>query len=234
MRETRLHYLLLAASVGVLLVALSVWTVGLRDLIWSPLRVPDINPGNTIDSSGGLPFISVIVPAHNEQTTIRECLQSVLDQDYPHYEIIMVDDRSKDLTASIADDLARGRSNFRTITVQDLPDGWTGKCHALDVGIRYASGQWLAFLDADSSLHETALRQCFRAALKYKVNMVTLSPKFIVKTFWEKALQPAFVVASSILFPLAKVNDPSSRVATANGMFYLISRDAYRQNRWSS
>ena len=227
MRETRLNYLLLVASVGVLLVALSVWTAGLRDLIRSPLEVPDINPGNTTDSSEGLPFISVIVPAHNEQATIRECLQSVLDQDYPHYEIIMVDDRSEDLTASIADDLARGRSNFRTITVQELPEGWTGKCHALDVGVRYASGQWLAFLDADSSLHETALRQCFRAALQYKVNMVTLSPKFIVKTFWEKALQPAFVVASSILFPLAKVNDPSSPVATANGMFYLISRDAY-------
>lgn len=151
----------------------------------------------------------------------------MLDQDYPHYELIVVDDRSEDLTASIADDLARGRSNFRIITVQDLPEGWTGKCHALDVGVSHASGQWLAFLDADSSLHKTALRQCYRAALKYKVNMITLSPKFILKTFWEKALQPAFVVASSILFPLAKVNDPSSPVATANGMFYLISRDAY-------
>jgi cellulose synthase/poly-beta-1,6-N-acetylglucosamine synthase-like glycosyltransferase len=225
-----LNYFLLAASVAVLCIALFVWTAGLRDLIRSPLKVPDINPGSPIDSTGGLPFlpsISVIVPAHNEQTTIRQCLQSVFDQDYPNYEIIMVDDRSADLTASIAEELARGQSNLRIITVRELPEGWTGKCHALDVGVGYASGQWLAFLDADSSLHETALLQCYRAALQYKVNMVTLSPKFIVKTFWEKALQPAFVVASSILFPLAKVNDPSSPVATANGMFYLISRDAY-------
>ena len=57
--------------------------------------------------------------------------------------------------------------------------------------------------------------------------MVTLSPKFILKSFWEKALQPAFAVASSILLPLPKVNDPTSPVASANGMFFLISRYAY-------
>ncbi len=88
-------------------------------------------------------------------------------------------------------------------------------------------GEWLAFLDADSSLDNSALRQCFLAAVKHKVSMVTLSPEFILKTFWEKALLPAFAVASSLLFPLPKVNDPSSPVASANGMFFLISRYAY-------
>jgi len=150
-----------------------------------------------------------------------------LEQDYPSYELILVDDRSKDLTASIASDLARDRSDFKIITVRTLAHGWTGKCHALDLGVRHASGEWLAFLDADSSLHKTALKQCYQAALRHQVSMVTLSPQFILKTFWEKALQPAFAVASSILFPLAKINDPASPVASANGMFFLITRYAY-------
>jgi glycosyltransferase involved in cell wall biosynthesis len=150
-----------------------------------------------------------------------------LEQDYPSYELILVDDRSEDLTASIASGLAQGRSNFRIVTVRKLARGWTGKCHALDAGVRHASGEWLAFLDADSSLESSTLRQCHQAAMKHKVNMVTLSPKFILKTFWEKALQPAFVVASSVLFPLPKVNDPASPVASANGMFFMISRYAY-------
>ena len=94
----------------------------------------------------------MIVPAHNEQATIEKCLLSVLEQDYPSYELILVDDRSEDLTASIASDLARGRSNFKIITVRKLAQGWTGKCHALNAGVRHASGDWLAFLDADSSL----------------------------------------------------------------------------------
>lgn len=167
------------------------------------------------------------MPAHNEQATIEKCLRSVLDQDYPFYEVILVDDRSKDLTVSIAAEVGRDKANFKIITVRKLSEGWTGKCHALDAGVRCASGEWLAFLDADSSLHRTALRQCYHAALKHNVNMVTLSPKFILKTFWEKALQPAFAVASSILFPLPEINDPTSPVASANGMFYLISRYAY-------
>jgi len=211
----------------VLLFQIYFWAVGFRGLLQSLLWVPGIRPGGNRDSSGDFPLISVIVPAHNEQATIEECLRSVLEQDYPCYELIVVDDRSKDLTASIASNLAQDKSNFKIITVSELADGWTGKCHALNVGVRYASGEWLAFLDADSILDRTALRQCYQAALKHKVSMVTLSPKFILKTFWEKALQPAFAVASSILFPLPKVNDPASPVASANGMFFLISRYAY-------
>ena len=203
------------------------WAVGLRGLLQTWLWVPGIRPGGKRNPSEDFPLISVIVPAHDEQATIKECLRSVLEQDYPSYELILVDDRSEDLTASIASDLARGRSNFRIITVRKLAQGWTGKCHALDAGVRHASGEWLAFLDADSSLEGSALRQCYQAALKHKVNMITLTPKFILKTFWEKALQPAFAVASSLLFPLPKVNDPSSQVASANGMFFLISRYAY-------
>jgi chlorobactene glucosyltransferase len=222
-----LNHFLVAVAVAVVLFQIYFWTVGLRGLLQSLLWVPRIRPGGNRNSSEDFPLISVIVPAHNEQSTIEECLRSVLEQDYPCYELILVDDRSEDLTASIASDLARGRSNFKIITVRKLAHGWTGKCHALDAGVRHASGSWLAFLDADSSLESSALRQCYQAALKHKVGMVTLSPKFILKTFWEKALQPAFAVASSILFPLPKVNDPASPVASANGMFFLISRNAY-------
>jgi chlorobactene glucosyltransferase len=224
---TRLNHLLIAVAVAVLLFQVYFWGVGLIGLLQTLLWVPGIRPGGYRDASEDFPLISVIVPAHNEQATIEDCLRSVLEQDYPSYELILVDDRSNDLTASIAADLARDRSNFNIITVRELAQGWTGKCHALDVGVSHASGEWLAFLDADSSLDRTALRQCYQAALKHKVGMVTLSPKFIVKTFWEKALQPAFAVASSILFPLPKVNDPASPVASANGMFFLISRHAY-------
>jgi chlorobactene glucosyltransferase len=211
----------------VLLFQIYFWAIGFRGLLQSSLWGPRIRSGGKRASSEDFALISVIVPAHNEQATIEECLRSVLEQDYPCFELILVDDRSKDLTASIASNLARDRPNFKMITVRELAQGWTGKCHALDVGVRHASGEWLAFLDADSTLDRTALRQCYQGALKHKVSMVTLSPKFILKTFWEKALQPAFAVASSILFPLPEVNDPASPVASANGMFFLISRYAY-------
>jgi cellulose synthase/poly-beta-1,6-N-acetylglucosamine synthase-like glycosyltransferase len=221
-----LEYTFLIA-VAILLFEIFCWAARFRELIQSMLWVPHILPGTTADSSADFPRLSVIVPAHNEEAGIRECLQSVLDQDYPNYEIILVDDRSVDRTASIAEELARGRSDFKVVRVRELPAGWTGKCHALDVGVRHASGEWFAFLDADSTIEKTALRQCYRAAVHHQVNMITLSPRFVLKTFWEKALQPTFVAMSCILFPLPQINDPASPVASANGMFYLISRYAY-------
>ncbi len=224
---TRLNHPLVAVAVAVLLFQIYFWAVGLRGLLQTRLWVPSIRPGGKRNSSEDFPLISVIVPAHNEQATIKECLLSVLEQDYPSYELILVNDRSEDLTASIVSDMAGADLISESSPYGNCLQGWTGKCHALNAGVKHASGEWLAFLDADSSLESSALRQCHQTALKHKVNMVTLSPKFILKTFWEKALQPAFAVASSVLFPLPKVNDPASPVASANGMFFLISRYAY-------
>jgi chlorobactene glucosyltransferase len=203
------------------------WLMRARDLIQMIRKVPEIHPDRPVTLPDDAPLISVIVPAHNEQAEIKQCLESVFQQDYPRCEVILVNDRSTDETAAIANSLAAGRSNFTVISLDKLPAGWTGKCHALDVGVRHASGEWFAFLDADSSLHRSALRQCYAQALRSRVSMLTLSTRFIMKGFWEKALQPVLASMSLIIFPLARVNDPSSKVASANGMFYIIERDAY-------
>jgi glycosyltransferase involved in cell wall biosynthesis len=205
------------------------WLIRARDLIQTWRQDPDLRPNRKIGLPVKLPLISVIVPAHNEETAIAECLESVLEQDYPCLELICVDDRSVDRTATIARSVCAHHANCTVISVAELPAGWTGKCHALDVAVKQASGEWLAFLDADSRLWSGALSQCYHEALRRGVSMVTLSPKFVLETFWEKALQPAFAAMSCILFPPSKINDPQSDVASANGMFYLINRAAYER-----
>jgi chlorobactene glucosyltransferase len=206
------------------------WALRARDLLetaWG--GVPTLDPKRFVALPEDAPLISVIVPAHNEEAVIRECLQSVIKQDYPRFELILVDDRSTDGTLAVAEKLIAEGAHFKIIRINHLQEGWTGKCHALHEGVRYTAGKWLAFLDADSALHESALRQCYHEAVKTKVSMITLSPRFVMKTFWEKALQPTFAAMSCILFPLARINDPSSPVASANGMFYLINREAYKK-----
>lgn len=224
-----MNHLALILSSVVLLFVISFWLLRMRDMVQALLRVPDIDPLAEVTLPDAPPLISVIVPAHNEEAEIRDCLRSVLEQEYPMFELIVVDDRSTDNTASIAASMIRGRENCKIVSVDHLRPGWTGKCHALDVGVRHATGEWLAFLDADSRLHRSALRQCYHHAEGSQANMITLSPKFIMKSFWEKALQPTFAAMSCILFPLAQINDPASPVASANGMFYLISRHAYEK-----
>jgi len=224
-----LNHLALALSSIVLFFVISFWILRLRDILQAMLRVPDIDPFTEVTLPQNPPLISVIVPAHNEEVHIRDCLQSVVEQDYPRFELIVVDDRSTDITASIAASVIHGLENCKIVSVDHLKPGWTGKCHALDVGSRHAAGEWLAFLDADSRLHRSALRHCYHRVAHSKSSMITLSPRFIMKSFWEKALLPTFAAMSCILFPLGQINDPKSPVASANGMFYLISRRAYNE-----
>ena len=152
----------------------------------------------------------------------------MLEQDYPNFELILVDDRSEDRTAESAKAILAGRENCKVITITDLPSGWTGKCHALHAAVPQSGGEWLAFLDADSMLHPSALSRCHREALARNIGMVTLTPEPVLRTFWEKVLQPVFMGLSGIIYPLAEVNDPTSPIASANGMFYLIRRSAYQ------
>ncbi len=222
-----MEQLLFVAGTSLLLLQVWFWSTRLFDMVQALVKVPCVDPDADDGQVPDSPFISVIIPAHNEEAGIEKCVRSVLRQDYPRFELIVVDDRSVDDTASIVNETARGHANVKLISVLDLPPGWTGKCHALDVGVGYARGEWLAFLDADSRLHPAALRQCYTMARRHNVNMMTLSPRLVVKSFWEKVLQPVFAGVSCILYPLARINDPQSKVASANGMFYLISRRAY-------
>ena len=219
--------LILAAAI--LFSAAIFWAFRLKEIYETYRFVPEIDPDNQVTLPDVPPLISVIVPAHNEEAVIEECLKSVLDQDYPRFELILVDDRSRDRTRSIAESLAAGRDNFKVVSTTELRPGWTGKCHALDIGVKFAGGEWLAFLDADSQLHPGTLTQCYHQAVKTGVNMVSLTPKLVLTSFWDKALQPVFAGLACVIFPLPKVNDQRSRIASANGMFYIISRKAYRK-----
>jgi chlorobactene glucosyltransferase len=204
------------------------WAIRIRQVLRAHIDVPVIS-AKPCTNLGTTPLISVIVPAHNEEDCIVECLTSVIEQDYPCFEVILVDDRSQDQTAKLARSVLDGRGNCKLITITDLPSGWTGKCHALHAAVPHARGEWLAFLDADSLIHRSALSSCYCEAVNRKVGMITLSPRPVLRTFWERALQPVFMGLSGIIYPLPEVNDPSSPVASANGMFYLISRAAYQK-----
>lgn len=228
-RDVTLDYLIVVLGSAVLIYIMFFWSLRMREISDNAKWVPILDPNKGTFLPKSPPLVSVIVPAHNEQDLIAICLESIFEQDYPNLEIICVDDRSADRTAEIVTRIFGGRSNCKLVTIKERLIGWTGKCHALHEAVKHSSGEWFAFLDADSSLQKTALRQCVSEALRRNVNLVTMSPKFVLKTFWEKALVPTFAAMAAILFPLSKVNDPRSSVATANGMFLIISRVAYEK-----
>jgi chlorobactene glucosyltransferase len=176
------------------------------------------------------PLISFCVPARNEERNIRSCVESLLAQDYPNFEVIVLDDRSTDKTSEIVDNLAKAARksvNLRKVSGAALPAGWAGKPHALYQASAVARGEWLCFVDADTFLSPAALSSCYAKALETKADMFTIMTFQVTGTFWEKVVMPLVMTALSVGFSPRRVNDPNRRDAIANGQFILIKRSVY-------
>jgi len=173
------------------------------------------------------PLISVCTPARNEERNIRACVEAMLAQDYPNFEVIVLDDRSTDATPSILADIASRDPRLRLISGSDLPSGWAGKPHALYQASAIARGEWLCFLDADTFVTREALSACYAKAIETNADMFTIMTFQIMGTFWEKVVMPLIMTALSVGFSPRKVNDPERKDAIANGQFILIKRSVY-------
>lgn len=187
------------------------------------------------------PLISVCVPARNEERNIRRCVESILAQDYPNLEVIVVDDRSTDATSEILRPLvsiplrsAQGtrpasaqNDKLKVISGSDLPPGWAGKPHALYQAAASARGEWLCFVDADTFPAPNAISAVFAKARETEADLFTVMTRQILGSFWEKVVMPLVMTALSVGFSPRKVNDPKRRDAIANGQFIFIKRTVY-------
>ncbi|TCK75686.1 glycosyltransferase [Acidipila rosea] len=182
------------------------------------------------DSAATNPItLSVLVPARNEEASLGDCLASLTAQSEDgwqlgtDWELIVINDGSTDATRAIA-------AGYAGVTVLDAaapPKGWTGKANALWTGTKVAQGAWLLFTDADTVHEPGNLRRALHEAEKYKAAMLSYSPRQIVSGFWQRALMPLVFSELALAYPPAKVSDPESRLAAANGQFLLVERDAY-------
>ena len=222
------HYVHLATSPGMGLFVLStaLLLAGLAVTYWIHSRYPmDVVVVPEAAPEEG-PLISVCVPARNEADNIRACLEGILAQTYPDFEVLVVDDRSTDATPEILKAFS-GDRRLRVLGGSELPEGWAGKPHALVQAASGARGQWLCFVDADTVLAPEALASCYWRAISTGADLFTMLTRQVTGTFWEKGILPLVVTALSVGFPPREVNDPTRRVAVANGQFILIRRDVY-------
>ena len=173
------------------------------------------------------PLISVCIPARNEERNIRACVEAMLNQDYPNFEVIVLDDRSTDATPEILRQLAAQNNKLHPINGSDLPAGWAGKPHALYQASASARGEWLCFVDADTFLSPETLSACYVKTLETEADMFTIMTFQILGSFWEKTIMPLVMTALSVGFSPRKVNDPNTKDAIANGQFILIKRSVY-------
>jgi biofilm PGA synthesis N-glycosyltransferase PgaC len=103
-----------------------------------------------------IPTISIIVPAYNEQENIKRTLDSIIESDYPAKEIIVVDDGSTDLTYAIASQYMQTSKRCK-ITVMRKQNG--GKVSAINYALRFAVGEIIIVIDADSIIERNTLKE---------------------------------------------------------------------------
>ncbi len=181
--------------------------------------------------------LSVILPARNEERSLPECIASLLAQSEPgfalgkQWELLIIDDDSSDQTGAIAAQAAKTHSGVTVVQAPPLDQtdrgGFTGKNNACWAGAQRAEGRWFLFTDADT-IHEPGdLSRSIREAEKYKVALLSYSPRQIVAGFWQRAVMPLVFSELSSVYPPKQVNDPTRRIAAANGQFLLVEREAY-------
>ena len=211
-----------------LIISSQCFLVGLAIITWMHSQYQlDIvaKPSPPPDES---PLISVCVPARNEERNIGRCVEALLAQTYPNFEIIVLDDRSTDSTLRILSRLSTSDFRIKVIAGSDLPPGWAGKPHALTQAAAVARGEWLCFVDADTFVTPDALASVYTKTLETNADLFTILTRQIMLTFWERAVLPLVMLALSIGFSPRKVNDPNRKDAIANGQFIFIKRDVYK------
>ncbi|MDQ3839467.1 MAG: glycosyltransferase [Thermoproteota archaeon] len=205
--------------------------------------------------NNGLPFFSVILPVRNEEKYIQRCLLSLLDQDYPYFEVIVVDDNSTDDTLKAIQKVKKRKgtlhyqeiekrallaieeeeeeeTKLKILSLKDKPENWAGKTWASEQGYLKSKGSILLFTDGDTRYHR---KDVISSALSYmhrqNLDVLTGIPSSgKIQDSWSKILLPLWELVN-VLFGVnntADVNNPKSKYAYLMGSFFIIKRKVFK------
>ena len=212
-----------------------------------------LEPVEDLSDDEPLPCAAIICPGRNEAAHLHKTLPELAEQDYPHLQVVFVDDDSTDHTPTITADCAQRYPHLIVVrNDQEPPDGWVGKCWAVDRGYAALSeheareaadrgghappappaptdrATFVCFTDADIHWHPRCLRSAVRFALAHDTDVVALFPRLEFGSTSERLVQSVLFLGLFVLFPLDKAVDPAyPDVALTGGAFMLVRRELY-------
>jgi chlorobactene glucosyltransferase len=173
------------------------------------------------------PRVSVLIPARNEAANVGPCVRSLLAQDYPDYEVLVLDDESGDRTVDVLMSLPRD-PRLRVLHGAPLPVGWQGKnwaCHQL---AQAATGELLLFVDADTRHEPPALTHAVVALQTEQADLVSVFPRQELGSWAERLVVPILQWSLSSFLPLGLAYHLRwPQLAVSSGQFMLFRRTAY-------
>jgi chlorobactene glucosyltransferase len=177
-----------------------------------------------------LPPVSVLIPARQEEERIAPTVAALLAQDYPDFEVLVLDDNSTDATFATALAAGCGDSRLRVLHGKPLPSGWGGKnwaCHQLAQTARY---DLLIFTDADVTWGKDALMAVVRALERTNAGLLAVWPTQITVGWVERLVVPLMAFSILAYLPVWLVSHtPYPAAAAAAGQCMAFRRPIYRR-----
>ena len=215
-------------SLTAILIGVSgVWIFLIKSMINSFRFTPYLDKFEKIKHNN--PKVSIILPARNEEEFIAKCLDTLVDQDYPNYEIIAIDDSSEDSTGNIISEYAKQNSKVIPVSARPKPDGWMGKNWACMEGYKKATGELLLFTDADTTHARNVISLAVSHLLSFNLDALTAIPKMVSIDFWTKITLPMLSTFLHTRFSAIRVNDPSKKTGYFFGSFFIIKQKTYEK-----
>lgn len=213
------------------LVILAIWIFSFAKSLLEFRNAPLVAPLDRSVAAGVQPLVTVIVPARNEEWRLEKNLESIAAQDYGNFKVLVVDDRSEDRTGELARAFAARDSRFSVIAGEEPRSGWCGKPYAIHQALPQVdeATRYLLLLDADTQIAPQAISRTVETAENRQLGMLSLMPRILCHSFWEKLLQPAIGALITLAYPASRVNNPQRPdFAFANGQFILTSYEVYK------
>jgi chlorobactene glucosyltransferase len=231
------------AQLLVVFVAFALLVMGLTAVL-NALTFPRLKPARP---HSALPFVSLLIPARNEAAVIGQTVRTLLAQDYPYFELLILDDLSEDGTAAAVRAAAQGDSRLRLLPAAcspslspgapagsaaagGLPAGWLGKNWAGHRLAQQASGDLLIFTDADVQWRPGALAALVTAVQQQQADLLTVWPTQETLTWSERLVVPLVALSIFSYLPAVGVHYlPWPAFAAANGQCLAFRRAAYER-----
>jgi hypothetical protein len=192
-----------------------------REFLPACLEPPRISRDNA-------PRVSVLIPARNEAAGIGTAIEAILANDYPHFDVVVLDDQSEDDTAKIVQSYASRDPRVRLMVSSQLPEGWNGKQHACWQLANQSQSEWLLFLDADVRLSSDAISRCLAEQNLRQAPLISGFPMQETGTLAEKMLIPLMYYVLLCYLPIDRMRASLGvGLAAGCGQLFFANRNVY-------
>jgi chlorobactene glucosyltransferase len=211
----------------------SAWLYFLIYTIISFKRLPKLESINqqqdAIIIMDEFPKVSVILPARNEEKYIAKCLDSLLNQSYPNFEIVAINDSSSDRTDEIIQRYHILNSKVVAINAESKQkEGWIGKNWACYQGYLNSTGEIFLFTDADTVHSSSTMSLAVTYLIKQNLDALTAIPRILSEEdILMKITLPLLWTLSYAKYSALRANNPKSKTGYLFGSFFIITRKTY-------